>query len=71
MSGLKSTSESKHGTSRRSVEEFNRGLLKGKRGLELTKLEALFDTPCGDCGELMWVHRTDTGVKICPNSEEY
>ena len=71
-SGWKNTSgKSKHGTSRKSVEEQNHRLLAGRSMRERAKSEVLFETPCVDCGELMWYHRLTDGGKICPTDERY
>lgn len=70
-SGWKNTSKSKHGTSRKSVEEFNRTLLRNKTGAELRKFEELFNAECPKCGEVMWYHRVMQTEKICPTDERY
>jgi len=66
-SGWKNTSDS----GRRSVEEFNRSLLKNKTGAELRRLEALFAATCPKCGEPMWFHRVMRSEKICPTDPRY
>jgi len=71
-SGWKNTSDSGRRTSsRRSVEEFNRSLLKNKTGAELRKFEELFDATCSKCGEIMWYHRVVSSEKICPTDPRY